>query len=66
MKNAIYFILKARLGLKILKFLSSLCGYVEKPLRKIRLIWKFNVTTWFTNNRNKALVHIKNTLKDVS
>ena len=41
MKNAIYFILKARLGLKILKFLSSLCGYVEKPLRKIRLIWKF-------------------------
>ena len=43
MKNAFYFILKAVFVLKIIKFLSSLFGHIEKTawLEKIRLISKF-------------------------
>ena len=54
MKNAFYFTLKARLVLKIFKFLSWIFGHVEK-----RLDWRdkvnfkiYDVTTWLTNTFN--------------
>ena len=43
MKNALYFILKVPLVLKILKFLCWFFGHVKKPglIRKIWLVSKF-------------------------
>ena len=62
MKNDFYFTLKALLVLKIVKFLSSIFGHVEKRLdQKDKVNFKiYDVTTWLTNNCN---THIDQYLK---
>ena len=52
MKNALYFTLKALSVPKIFKFLSWLCGHVEKQLdQKDKVRFKiYDGTTWLTDN----------------
>ena len=54
MRNAFYFMLKARSVLEIFTFLSRLYGYVEKQLDKqAKVIFKiYDVTDRTTNNYN--------------
>ena len=54
MKDAFYFILRALLVIKILKFLSCLFGYVEKQLgQKDKVHFKILTSQSFlTNNYN--------------
>ena len=63
MKNAFYFTIKALFILKLLKFLSSLFGKVEKRLDlKEKISFKiYDVTAWETNNLNTHTSHISRT-----
>ena len=62
MKNAFYFTAKALYVLRILQFLSSLCGHVAKRIdKKDKVHFKFyDITVWLANNLN---THIAQYLK---